>query len=79
MCHAMPTVRESVCCAEIGQVWQRVENQRPEIQMKCITEHPRFLSTCLDVWELENCLLIMHSDSSTAKIITQETSVFTLI
>ena len=53
MCHAMPTARESVCCAEIGQVWEKVEDQRPEIQMKCITEHPRFLSTCLDVWELE--------------------------
>jgi len=49
----MPTVHKSVCCAEIGQVWQKVENQRPEIQMKCITEHPGFQSTCLDVWVLE--------------------------
>ena len=49
----MPTARESVCCAEIGQVWQKVEDQRAEIQMKCIIEHPVFLVTCLDVWELE--------------------------
>ena len=49
----MPTAHESVYYAEIGQVWQKVEDQRPEIQMKCTTEHPRFLSTCLGVWELE--------------------------
>ena len=41
----MPTAHESVCCAEIGQ--------RPDKQTKCITEHPGFQSTCLDVWVLE--------------------------
>ena len=40
---------ESVCCAEIGQVWQKVEDQRPDIQMECITEYLGFQSTCL-VW-----------------------------
>jgi len=49
----MPIAHESVCCAEIGQVWQKVEDQGPQIQMKCITEHPGFQSTCLDVWVLE--------------------------
>ena len=49
----MPTAHESVCCAEISQVWQKVEDQRPEIQMSCITEHPGFQSNCLDVWVLE--------------------------
>ncbi len=49
----MPTAAESVCCAEIGQVWQKVEDQRPEIQLSCITEHPGFQSTCLDIWVLE--------------------------
>ena len=34
-------------------MWQKVEDKRPEIQMECITEHPRFQSTCLDVWVLE--------------------------
>lgn len=50
----MPTAAESVCCSEIGQVWQKVEDQRPaETQLNCITEHPGFQSTCLDVWVLE--------------------------
>jgi len=49
----MPTAHESVCCAEISQVWQKVEDQRPEIQMSCITEYPGFQSNCLDVWVLE--------------------------
>ena len=49
----MPTAHESVYCAEIGQVWQKVEDRRPQIQMKCITKHPGFQSTCLYVWLLE--------------------------
>ncbi|XP_068695981.1 uncharacterized protein [Montipora foliosa] len=48
----MPTTDESVCCTEIKQVWQKVEDQ-PETEMKCITEHPGFQSTCLDVWLLD--------------------------
>ena len=46
----MQTAHDSVCSAEIGPAWQKVEDQRPEIQMKCITEYPGFQSTCLDVW-----------------------------
>ena len=53
----MPTAHESVCCAEIGQVWQKVEDQRPDIQMKCINESPGFQSTCLDVWVHEKLLI----------------------
>ena len=37
--------------------------------MKCITEHPGFQSTCLDVWVLETAYyvpVITHSGSSTA-------------
>ena len=45
----MPSVPESVCCHEIGQIWQKIEEQT-EVQMSCITEHPGFQSTCLDVW-----------------------------
>ncbi|XP_022808192.1 P2X purinoceptor 7-like [Stylophora pistillata] len=52
-CQPMPTTHESVCCAEIGQVWQKVEEQRPETQMTCITEYSGFQSTCHDVWMLE--------------------------
>ena len=32
-------VHESVCCAEIVEV--KVKDKGPEIQMKCLTEHPR--------------------------------------
>ena len=53
----MPTAHESVCCAEIGQVWQKVEDQRPDIQMKCISEYPGFQSACLDVWVHETANL----------------------
>ena len=37
---------------KIGQIWQKIEEQT-EVQMSCITEHPGFQSTCLDVWVLE--------------------------
>ncbi|XP_068692587.1 uncharacterized protein [Montipora foliosa] len=53
MCQPMPTVHKSVCCGEIGQIWQKVEDQRPDVQMSCITEHLGFQSNCLDVWVLE--------------------------
>lgn len=49
----MPTVPECVCCREIENVWNKVEEQQPEVSMNCITEHPGFRSTCLDVWVLE--------------------------
>ncbi|KAK2556982.1 hypothetical protein P5673_020826 [Acropora cervicornis] len=52
-CKQMPTTDESVCCMEVEQVWQKVVDQRPESHMKCVTEHPGFQSTCLDVWVLE--------------------------
>ncbi|KAL9961214.1 hypothetical protein ACROYT_G030117 [Oculina patagonica] len=52
-CRAMPTPSESVCCTEIGQVWQKIEDQRPEVELNCITQHPGFASNCLDVWVLE--------------------------
>ena len=48
MCQPMPSVPESVCCHEIGQIWQKIEEQT-EVQVSCITEHPGFQSTCLDV------------------------------
>ena len=36
----MPTTRESVCCSEIGQLWQKVEERGSETQISCITEYP---------------------------------------
>ncbi|CAH3033442.1 unnamed protein product, partial [Porites lobata] len=47
-----PSLPESVCCHEIGQIWQKTEEQT-EVQVSCITEHLGFQSTCLDVWVLE--------------------------
>ncbi|CAH3178351.1 unnamed protein product [Porites lobata] len=52
LCQPMPSVPESECCHDIGQIWQKIEEQT-EVQMSCITEHPGFQSTCLDVWVLE--------------------------
>ena len=52
MCQTMPSVPENVCCHEIGQIWQKIEEQTG-VQMSCITEHPGFQSTCLDVRVLE--------------------------
>ena len=49
----MPTTHERVCCTKIGQLWQKVEEQWPETQISCITEHPGFQSICPDVWVLE--------------------------
>lgn len=34
-------------------MWQKVEDQQPDQQFECITQHPGFHSTCLDVWVLE--------------------------
>ncbi|XP_073237353.1 uncharacterized protein [Porites lutea] len=48
MCQTMPSVPENVCCHERGQIWQKIEEQT-EVQMSCITEHPGFQSTCLDI------------------------------
>ncbi|CAH3131259.1 unnamed protein product [Porites lobata] len=57
MCQPMPSVPENVCCHEIGQIWlmTKVTDASPQtgVQMSCITEHPGFQSTCLDVWILE--------------------------
>jgi hypothetical protein len=47
----MPAVRESVCCKEINQVVQKMDNI--EADLNCITEYPGFHSVCLDQWVLE--------------------------
>ena len=53
ICQPMPTAHESVCYTEISRDSLKKEDQRPEIQMSCITQHPGFRSSCLDVWVLE--------------------------
>ena len=74
MCQPMPSVPESVCCHEIGQIWQKIEEQA-EVQMSCITEHPGFQSTCLDVWSLKR--RIMHIGNNMAQTVIEGTSMFT--
>ena len=49
-CAAMSTQVESRCCQEIPQVWAKVTELG---NIKCITEHPGFMSACLDVWVLQ--------------------------
>ena len=73
ICQPMLTVREIVCCGEIGQIWQKIEDQRPEVQMSCITEHPGFRSNCLDVWVLETAYY-----AETTAWHRQDTSMFTI-
>ena len=74
MCQPMPSVPESVGCHQIGQVWQKIEEQM-EVQMSCITEHPGFQSTCLDVWVVE--MHIMHIGNNMAQTVIEGTSMFT--
>ena len=44
LCVAMPTVAESICCAEI----EKIQEKKGE-EVNCITMHPGFQSVCLDV------------------------------
>ena len=61
----MPTTHESVCCTEIGQLWQKVKEQGPETQISCITEHPGFQSICLDFWVLETAYYAYRQQQGT--------------
>ena len=47
----MPTAIECVCCTEIEQVSNTVEQFTADIQ--CITEHEGFEPVCLNVWVLQ--------------------------
>ena len=51
----MPTVRESVCCKEISQVVQKMDEFEQDID--CVTDHPGFSSVCLDRWVLETAYM----------------------
>ena len=66
----MPTTHESVCCTKIGQLWQKVEEQWPETQISCITEHPGFQSICPDVWVLETAYYAHRQQRGTDNYIT---------
>ncbi len=48
-CRIMPTARECLCCKEVPQVLE-VMQEFPEIS--CITDHSGFQSVCLDLYVL---------------------------
>ena len=48
-----------------SNLWQKAEDQKPELQMSCITEHPRFQSNCLDVWVTIARTIIRHTSMFT--------------
>ena len=50
-CIVMPTSRECVCCAEIEEVTERMQEGPHEVT--CITEHEGFEPVCLNVWVLQ--------------------------
>ena len=72
MSQQMPTIHESVCYREIGQIGQKVEHPRPETQMSCVTEQPGFQWNCLDVWVLETIAqrIIQHASMFTMCVYT---------
>ena len=52
------------------QLWQKVEEQWPETQISCITEHPGFQSICPDVWVLETAYYALRQQRGTDNYIT---------
>lgn len=50
-CQAMPTSIECVCCQDVPQVLQKLNETSNPVQ--CITLHPGFKNVCLDVWVLQ--------------------------
>ncbi|KAL3854917.1 hypothetical protein ACJMK2_014152 [Sinanodonta woodiana] len=49
LCQVMPTTEESQCCQEISKAKITGFNE----VLQCITDHPGFLSVCLDPYVLE--------------------------
>lgn len=47
----MPTAIECICCTEIEQITNTMEQFTANIQ--CITEHAGFEAVCLNVWVLQ--------------------------
>lgn len=52
--------RECVCCREIPQFVQRLQQWQSEggEEIKCITQHPGFRDVCLNQWVLEAASLL---------------------
>ena len=49
----MLTSRECVCCAEIDEVAEKMQEGPHEVTCTCITEHEGFEAVCLNEWVLQ--------------------------
>ena len=59
-CTLKPTVRESVCCREIGEIRHRISLLWPvEEQLTCICDNPEFHTYCLAVTGLDLAMLLL--------------------
>ena len=51
--------RESICCCEVPQVWQKVDQwvSQSRQAIDCITDHPGFEAVSLNPWVLETAYM----------------------
>ena len=49
----METSRECVCCKEISNIMDKMNELDESTYVECIIEHPGFATVCLDVWVLQ--------------------------
>ena len=47
----MPSAQECICCCELNEVVQKLQENEDEV--KCITEHEGFEPVCLNLWVLQ--------------------------
>ena len=57
-CQFMPTEAESICCQEIAEMGNKMDEEDPSVS--CITLHPGFASVCLDRWVLQTAYYQMR-------------------
>ncbi|XP_071511575.1 uncharacterized protein [Diadema antillarum] len=55
----MPSVQESICCKEINEIVEKMDSYNGSLD--CITEHPGFLTVCLDEYVLETAYFQYHA------------------
>ena len=63
----MPTVKESVCCKEIGRVVEKMDSYEGADDLDCITMHPGFRTVCLDLYVLETAYYQYRQQYADAK------------
>ena len=67
-CKAMPLIEESICCAEMIRVKDRMNYSDifdgTAVQHTCITNHPGFIPVCLDVWSLQTAYFAFKQENN---------------